>query len=220
MSLSIESWISELRRRGAQEVDQYERKLQSFRDHDQKIFEMLSEARAALLFLGNGWSVTMREAPDLMLQLDGETIYAEIKHVNEKLTDRRDTEAMAKALPFEFVTVGNISQDEIGHGWEQMYRIAIKKERQYLEGQQNILIFVSYSESLDLLLQSAVNEFDDKVREAGAASPLRKLGGMMMLSTSYGPSSRMSNVVFCPTRYALNPIGPKLGTALRWGQLA
>jgi len=97
---------------------------------------------------------------------------------------------------------------------------AIHKEPQYLDGEQNILIFVSYSESLDLLLPSAVNEFDDAVRKAGAASPLKKLGGMIMFSNVRGPSSGMSNVVFCPTSYPHKPISYKIASALRWGQLA
>ncbi len=220
MAVSIEQWTSALRVHGAKEVDQYERKLESFAGHEQKVFEFLSEARAALFFLRNGWQVTMRDRPDLMLQMEGETVYGEVKHMNRKETDRRDEEVMAKAAPFEFVQVGNIIDDEGERGYQGMCRSAIKKEPQYLTGEQNILIFVSHSESLDLLLQSAVNEFDDAVGKAGAASTLRKLGGMMMFSNIFGPSTGMSNIVFCPTRYALNPISFKLASALGWGQLA
>jgi len=61
MAISIEQWVSALRSHGAKEVDQYKRKLRSFGAHEQKIFEMLSEARAALLFLRTGWQVTMRD---------------------------------------------------------------------------------------------------------------------------------------------------------------
>ena len=220
MAISIAPWISELKSLGAKEVDQYERKLKSFATNEQKIFEFLSEARAALLFLRNGWQVTMRDKPDLMLEFDGETIYAEVKHMNEKETDRRDAAAMAAAGQFEFVQVGNIIDDEDEHGWQGMCRTAIKKEPQYLDGEQNILIFVSYSESLDLLLESARNEFDDEVQRAGTASPLRKLGGMMMFSNIQGPSTGFSNVVFCPTCFPLKPISYKLATAMGWGQLA
>jgi len=51
-----------------------------------------------------------------MLEREGETLYAEVKHMNEKETDRRDEEAMAAAGPFEFVQVGNIIDDEKSHG--------------------------------------------------------------------------------------------------------
>jgi hypothetical protein len=74
------------------------------------------------------------------------------------------------AGPFEFVQAGNVIEHEDGHGWQGMCANAIKNEPQYLDGEQNILIFVSYSESLDLLLQSATKEFDDTVRKVGRAS--------------------------------------------------
>ena len=141
--MDIDNWIAELHRHGAQEVEQYHQKLRNFGSNEQKVFELLSEARTALLFLKNRWRVTMRDKPDLLLEYDGVSIYGEVKHMNEKETDRLDAEAMAKADPFEVVQVGSVSADEGGHGWEQMCRIAIKKESQYLEGQQNVLIFVS-----------------------------------------------------------------------------
>ena len=159
----------------------------------------------------------MRDKPDLMLAFGGETIYAEVKHMNEKETDRRDAAAMA-AHPFEFIPVGNVIDDEGEHSYQSMCRIAIKKESQYLDGEQNILIFVSYSEALDLHLPSIVNEFDDAVYKAGASTPLRKLGGMMMFSNISGPSTGHSNIFFQPTRFALNPISMKIASTLGWGQ--
>ncbi len=60
-------------------------------------------------------------------------------------------------------------------------------------------MFVSYSPSLELMLESAVNEYDDLVRADGNGSSLRKLGGMMMLKTTLLPRYGMSNAEFCPT---------------------
>jgi hypothetical protein len=180
VKVSIDWWIGELRRHGASDVDQYEAKLRSFRDNEQKVFEFIAEARAALLFLKNGIKVAMQDRPDLRLSFNGETIYAEVKHYNEKETDRNDAKAMA-ATPFEFIQVGNVVDDEGLHGWQQMCATAIKKAPQYAPGFPNILVFVNHSDALDLHLRSAVNEFDDAVRKAGASSPLRKLSGMMML---------------------------------------
>jgi hypothetical protein len=217
MKTSIDQWILALRSEGAKNVDQYERKLRSLGTNEQKVFEMLSEARVALWFLRHGWTVTMRDRPDLKLEFDGETIYAEVKHMNEKDTDRRDQEAMKAADEFEFVRVGNVIADEQSHAWQQMCNIAKRKKSQYLDGEQNILVFVSYSESLDLMLQSAVNEFDDEVYKAGASSPLRKLGGMAMIGISFGPSSGMSNVGFVPTRFPVKPISSKIASALAYG---
>ncbi len=105
MTASVEPWIRALRSGGAIGVDGFEAKLMSHGTNHQKVFELLSEARAAVLFLSNGWKVTMRERPDLYLQLGSHEIYAEVKHVHEKETDKRDQEAMAAAEPFQFVNV-------------------------------------------------------------------------------------------------------------------
>src|ERR1700720_1394019 len=162
----------------------------------------------------------MQDRPDLRLEFEGDTIYAEVKHQNEKETDRQDEAAMAAAGPFEFVQVGNVFEDEKQHGWQGMCATAIKKEPQYVDGARNILVFVNYSNSIDFHLRSAVNEFDDAVRKAGAASLLRKLGGMVMFAASYGPRNRWRNVEFCYTSYALNPINPRLAQMMREGQIA
>jgi hypothetical protein len=45
----------------------------------------------------------MQDKPDLRLELGSEIIYAEVKHQNEKETDRRDEAAMVVAGPYEFV---------------------------------------------------------------------------------------------------------------------
>jgi hypothetical protein len=220
MVISIDPWISELRNLGAKDVDQYERKLQSFGQNEQKIFEFLAEARAAMLFLRNGLSVTMQDRPDLRLEFEGDLFYAEVKHQNEKETDRRDEAAMAAAGPFQFVQIGNVVDDEGKHGWQGLCATAIKKEPQYVAGFPNILVFVNHSNSIDLHLRSAVNEFDDAVRKAGHTSPLRKLSGMMMLAANYGPRSAWGNVEFLHTSFALNPVNYRFALMMREGQLA
>ena len=101
MAISIDSLTAQLWAYGAKDVDQYERKLQSFGTNSQKVFEMLSEARAAMMFLHAGIGVTMRDKPDLYLDFKGQPLYAEVKHFNWKATDTRDEAAM-KAKPFEF----------------------------------------------------------------------------------------------------------------------
>lgn len=217
---SVREWIAALRQLGAREVDQYEQKLVSFGPNDQKVFEMLSEARTALMFLRNGWSVTMRDRPDLYLEYNKHPLYAEIKHFNVKGTDKRDGEAMAAAGEFEFVQVGSVFDDEGQHPWQQMCSRAIHKVPQYADGYPNLLVFVSYGDCLDLMLESAANEFDDEVRKGGEASPLRKLSGMMLLSPNYGPSTGWSNVFFRPMRYSLHPLKYELIESLARLQVA
>jgi predicted nucleic acid-binding protein len=73
----------------------------------------------------------------------------------------------------------------------------------------NLINSWEYSEALDCLLQSAVNEFNDEVRRAGQQSPLRKLGGMAMLSPTIVPNGE-SNFEFVSTRYPSRPISQGL----------
>jgi hypothetical protein len=217
--VSIDWWTGELRRYGAIDVDQYESKLRSFRDNEQKIFEFIAEARAALLFLRNGIKVGMQDRPDLWLNFNGQLIYAEVKHFNEKETDRNGAKAMA-AAPLEFVKVGNVIEDEGLHGWQQMCATAVKKEPQYAPGFPNILVFVNHSDSLDFHLRSAINEFDDAVQTTGASSPLRKLSGMVILKNYQTVGRNATNVEFCCTSYALHAIDPNFVHLMTQGQLA
>lgn len=213
MVSSIDPVISQLRAHGAKDVDQYERKLQSFRPNEQKVFEMLSEARAAFMFLKAGLKVTMRDKPDLYLELNGQPLYAEVKHFNWKATDTRDEEVM-KAAPFEFVRVGNVVDDEGKHQYEQMCSIAIKKVTQYIADFPNVLVFVNHSPSVDFMLQSAVNEFDDEVRKRGANLDLRKLSGMMMLATVASVGLDATNIDLLPTRHAYKPLSNAFAAAM------
>jgi hypothetical protein len=220
MVISIDWWIAELKRLGAKDVDQYERKLRSFRSNERKIFEFIAEARAAKLFLTNGVGVTMQDRPDLRLDFNGEIIYAEVKHQHEKEIDRRDEARMAAAGPYEFVQIGNVFDDEQQHGWQGMCATAIKKESQYVEGFPNILVFVNHSNSIDLHLRSAVNEFNDAVQKGGAGSPLRKLGGMMMIGINQSVGYNPNNVEFGYTSYALKTINPYFVELMNQGQIA
>lgn len=220
MAISIDWWIAELRRHRATGIDQYERKLRSFGSNQGKLFEFIAEARAALLFLNNGIGVTMQDAPDLCLDFNGETIYAEVKHQHEKETDRRDESRMDAAAPYEWVQVGNVFDDEQQHGWQGMCTTAIKKVSQYVEDFPNILVFVNHSNSIDLHLRSAVNEFDDAVRKTGYASPLRKLGGLMMIRVNQSVGYNPNNVDFCYTLHALKPINPYFVDLMNQGQIA
>lgn len=219
MAISIDPIIAQLRAHGAKDVDQYERKLRSLGRNEQKVFEMLSEARAALMFLKAGLKVTMRDKPDLCLELNGQPLYAEVKHFNWKATDTRDEEAM-KGAPFEFVRVGNVVDDEGKHQYEQMCSTAMKKLTQYMPGFCNVLVFVNHSPSVDFMLRSAVNEFDDEVRRQGANSDLRKLSGMMMLATVASVGLDATNIELLPTRHAYKPLSYAFGAAMGQVQFA
>ena len=77
--------------------------------------------------------------------------------------------------------------------------MAVKKASVYMEGAANILVVESDSECLDLMLQSAVREYDERALESG---DLRRfsLNGIMLVNRgriSWGPVP--FNVEFCQT---------------------
>ena len=212
----VEEVIAQLQQAGANGVDEYAARLRSYGVDSPKVAEFISEGRVALMFLRNGWSVTLQDRPDLLLEFAGEKLYAEVKHFRMKAADRRD-EAVMKATEDGglFVRVGCVVGDEGRQAWEQMYDTAVKKAPQYIDGAANILIFDSHSNSLDLMLQSAVNEFDESIDRQGADPARRRLSGMMMLSPNLCISTGGTNVEFIPTRKPDVPLSLTLAHALR-----
>jgi hypothetical protein len=69
-------------------------------------------------------------------------------------------------------------------------------------------VFANHSDALDLHLRSAVNEFYEADRKAGA-SPLRKLSGMMMIKNYQSVGWNATNVEFCYAFYSLHAIDPQ-----------
>jgi hypothetical protein len=93
-------------------------------------------------------------------------------------------------------------------------RVAIKKTPVYVEGAANILVVVSDSECLDLMVDSAVHEYDERALASGDAR-LRRLNGIMLVNrgrTSFRPIP--SNVEFCQTQHAAVKLSERLATAL------
>ena len=86
------------------------------------------------MFLRNGWHVEMRERPDLMLERDGDIIYAEVKHFHRKLQDQLDEQAMnAETQDDLLMPIGDTVDLEGAPAWRQIADVAAKKISQYVE---------------------------------------------------------------------------------------
>lgn len=147
-NLRIEHAASTLRKRGARDVDVYERKLRQNAPNPIQVINHLSEARVALMFLENGAQVTMRDSPDLEVEWLDAMFYAEVKHINRKEQDKLDEAAMRSAHD-ELVRIGDTYRIENRHPYEQIYDVARKKKHQYIDGAFNILVIDSSSESME-----------------------------------------------------------------------
>lgn len=192
----IDQLIARLRNTGAGGIEQYERKLKNNVKDIGTLYDLLFEGQAALLFLNNGFKVTLGDSPDLKMELDGEGLYAEVKHIREKEQDQIDEKAMAeqdrKAEENEeediLVSIGNakITDKKTNKEWaiwEVIANVAISKAEadQYVANAPNILIIESSSESTSLTLSSAALEYDDRICESQDLR-FRRLNALMMVN--------------------------------------
>jgi len=159
----IDQLIVKLRCQGAAGVEQYEQKLKENAKNIAVLDDLLFEGRAALLFLSNGFKVTLRDSPDLKIELCNEVVYVEVKHFREKKQDQIDEEAMSETNGL-LVPINDTTATEGSAVWEQIAKVAIDKADQYIVNTPNILIIESSSGSLSLTLSTAAHEYDDIVR--------------------------------------------------------
>lgn len=103
----------------------------------------------------------MQDRPDLAAVLKGERFYAEVKHFNRKTQDNLNDQALRNATEFEFVRLEDTARSEGKTPYRQIADVAVKKSEQYREGETNILIIDSDSETLHLMARSGAQEFSD-----------------------------------------------------------
>lgn len=212
--MDIDEHIAQLRDAGASGLDQYEARLRNNAGNPDTVANLFCEGLAALMFLYNRWKVTLRERPDLQLGLHGDLLCAEVKRFCEKRQDRVNDRAMREAPGDLLVPLDDPSQTEGKTAWEQMVDVAIKKAPVYMKGAANILVFESDSECLDLMVNSAVHEYDERALESGDLR-LRRLNGMMLVNRGWTSCRPIpSNVEFCQRQHAAVPLNGRLAVAL------
>jgi hypothetical protein len=193
-------YVQRLREGGAHNVDEYEGRLRSNAGSVANLNNYLSEAAAALMLLDYGADVTMQDRPDLAAVLRGERFYAEVKHFNRKTQDDLNDEALRSASEFEFVLLEDTARSEGKTPYRQIADVAIKKADQYREGEINILIIDSETETLHLMARSGTQEFSDDKQREPLDSPLHRLNGIMLMTSLVGVRGGPWNVDFAVTR--------------------
>jgi hypothetical protein len=178
----LNQYVSQLRREGIGGFEQHEHKLTDNLRNLSVLNDLFLEGRAALMFQRNGFRVVLREKPDLQLELNKEIVYAEVKHFQRKEQDRIDEEAMRKASGL-LVPIGDTTPTEGDPVWKQIANVAIRKASQYMEGAANVLLIESSSESLEMMLATAVNEYDDEIPRRSDPR-LRRLSAFILVTSS------------------------------------
>ena len=210
----IDQLVTQLRGKGAIGVEQYEVKLKNNAKDIAVLDDLFFEGRAALLFLNNGFKVTLRDSPDLKIELDNEVVYAEVKHFREKEQDRRDEKAMSETREL-LVEIGDTTATEGSAVWEQIAVVAINKADQYVTDAPNILIIESSSDSTSSTLSSAAHEYNDRVRKTNDPR-LRRLNALMLVNCclyDFGDSGP-HNTEFYPLAHIDTPMSRRLISTL------
>jgi len=210
---AIDYYVNRLRAAGAHDVDAYEKTVRNNSGNESQVLNFLSEAITALMFLEHGGDVLMRDKPDLLVKLRGESFYAEVKHFNRKEQDDLDEEAERNAK-FEFVRVGDTIPKEGKTPWRQIADVAINKASSYIEGAVNLLVIHSDSDALYGMCESGANEFSDDMKSTPPGSPLRRLNGIMLINCLMGFRGGPSNVEFAITKYPWQQMSFRLFDAL------
>jgi len=217
--LVVPHLIGRLRKEGITGLEDYEQRLGASTPAMENLKDLLFEAHMALMFSHYGFKVTMRDKPDLEIELDNETAYAEVKHFREKEQDRVDEKAMRDSE--DLVPVGILLGQPCP--WQQIAKVAIAKAEQYVEDAPNLLVIASDSNAVNgCVFSTGVHLYNQEVARSGANSPLRRLNAFLLVNMvcDEWTGSDFRNVYFCPTAYAAVPMNTSLVDALtsirRW----
>ncbi len=192
---------------GVQGVPEYKQRLID-NSEGTNFEDFLLEGRAALMLRKAGFGVTLREAPDLALEFNGEQLYAEVKHFRLKEQDLIDNTKMSEPGDI-LVRYGDTVPMEGKPAWEQVFNVAESKTSQYKENTPNILVIESSSDCIDdLIIPAAINIVNEAVC-SGRCLGLGRLNGILLVSDSVNISQRR-NVFFYYTAKPDVPLTPEV----------
>jgi hypothetical protein len=202
-----------LERAGATNISIYIEKLCANCTNHDHFEDLLFEGRTALMLLMKGFSVDMRESPDLSVQLAGDQFYAEVKHFRLKEQDKLD-EANMRATEDLLVPYGDTVPSEGEAAWVQVVNVAKSKTKQYRENSPNILVIGSSSPHCidDVIIPTAINIIAEEMCK-GKCVELNRLNGILLISHECN-NSRKRNVYFFQTYTATISLPPVIIEAL------
>jgi len=156
-------------------IPEYKKKLQD-NSNSPNFQDFRLEGEAARMFSKAGFCVTLRESPDLVLKLNNEQFYAEVKHFRLKKQNQ----------------IGNT----VPPAWKQVYDVAKKKIKQYKEHASNILVIGNNDDCIEELdIPTAINMINEDVR-SGKCPGFAKLNGILFMSLDWYNISQKREVYF------------------------
>jgi len=204
----VNECIKTLEKAGVQGIPEYNQRLMD-NSESTNFKDYLLEGRAALMFRKAGFGVTLREAPDLALEFNGEQLYAEVKHFRLKPQDLIDNAKMSEAGDI-LVPYGDTVSLEGKPAWEQVFDVAKSKKRQYKENASNILVIESDSDCVDdVIIPTAVDMVDEAIC-SGECPGLGRLNGILFVSPDSYNISQKRNAFFYPATKPDAPLTPEI----------
>ena len=209
MNDCINTICAELERWGVQGIPEYKQTLMN-NSASTNFKDFLLEGRAAFMFRKAGFSVTLRDAPDLALEFNGKQLYAEVTHFRRKDQDSTDDAKMSEPGD-ELIPYGDTVPLEGKPACEQVYNVAKSKISQYKQNAPNILVVGSSSPNCieDVDIMTAVEMVNDAVRSDQCPGFGRLNGILVILLKSYNISQKR-NAFFYPTGEPDVPLTPEV----------
>ena len=214
MQMDTDTLNHRLTELGVRGVDAYCAKLVANAGNPDVLGDLRSEAAAAMMFTTAGFTVDMRDRPDLWLTGFGQSFAAEVKHFRYKSQDSVDDVALRNHGDY-LVEFGDTRLTEGYAAWDQVANVARRKVAQFTGRVPYLLVIQSSSLHCidDLVVRTAANILDEEI-SADAHAPLSALSGIVFLSRELRiPDAK--NVYFFGLPASQNPLLPFVHDALK-----
>ncbi len=212
---AIEKWRTKLEEASINGVKEFIERVYLNAKVSKNVESFLCEACAALMFWENGFSVTMRDRPDLLIEFKSIQIGVEVKHFYRKQQDAIDEERLLKAGEQALVddlsvlvSYGDTRETEGKSAWQEIVDVARKKVDQYYENVPNILVLFSSSVHCveDSELSTAVNKVNEEIVSAQTPALARLNGILLVTLNEKNISGGFRQVYFTSIQYPAIPL--------------
>lgn len=205
----IELYRNVLTDGSVENVEEFLNKLSSNKKVQGNFDDLRAEGDAAHLLAIHGFRVKMRESPDLLVQYEDCSFFAEVKRFRRKEQDFIDEKNMMVAED-ELVRIGDTTETEGSLPWQQLINVIMKKVAGYHEAAQYILIIVNDSDNCvwSMDVTTALNQLMEI--QAESESDFHTLSGILFIDCVYNFRERRQ-IYFLP---GPDPLPEKVVAAL------
>jgi len=215
--MTIDEQCLLLRRADIRGVEYYEKKLRDNVGDPARLEDLACEGLVARTFATHGWTITMRESPDLEGKLNSLYLGIEVKHFRYKPAhDPFEDAALISGGGPTLARIPSLTETEGSEeAWQQMYRFAVKNSHQLIDGEFNVLFFVCSTQAHDdATLETTVNIYNEAVQKPGCAPAMKNLTAIMMSGPRWKDIDSHRSIFWRPIYNAKKPLSIALAEKL------